>query len=454
MRYLILILLILTGLSCKKYLEIDQPRNLLASSAVFETDATATAAQAAIYSQMESGGLFYFLSAYTGLSSDEFRNHSSLSDNLDLANNTLTADNGMILSLWTNLYKYIYQSNAILKGIAGSTGISATVSQQLEGEARFVRALCHYYLTTLFGPVPVVMETDYSINSVVGRSGEIDVYAFILDDLVKAKELMAADYRSGSNGISLERVRPNKWSAAALIARVHLHLRNWQQAEQAASEVIKQSYYFLPGDLNQVFLRSSSEAIFQIMSVVPKFNSFAGANYILASAPSSLSVAPHFLQSFRPNDKRLSNWVKSISTSIDIFFYPFKYKVPQNASTITEYTVVLRLAEQYLIRAEAKAMQQQWQESEQDLNIVRERAGLPKLAGISGTALLDSIQVERKFELMFESGDRWINLRRYGNIDEVLGQLKAPNWSANDQLYPVPAEERLRNSNLTQNAGY
>ncbi len=235
---------------------------------------------------------------------------------------------------------------------------------------------------------------------------------------------------------------------------MYLHLGRWPEAEVESAGVIGSPVYGLSTDLNNSFLKGSPEAIFQLMAVVPRFNSFPGGNFILSAAPSIISIAPGFLSSFRPGDRRQLAWTKSISTTAGIFYYPYKYKVGQNASSITEYTIVLRLAEQFLIRAEARAMQHKLTESEADLNIIRLRAGLSAINGLSQDALLDSIQTERKYELMFETGDRWINLKRTQTIDGVMTPIKGSNWNETDQLFPIPQTERLRNPNLSQNPGY
>ena len=121
---------------------------------------------------------------------------------------------------------------------------------------------------------------------------------------------------------------------------------------------------------------------------------------------------------------------------------------------ITEYTIVLLLAGQFLIRAEARAMQHKLTQGESDLNTIRLRAGLSAVSGLNQAALLDSIQAERKIELMFETGDRWINLKRTQTINGVLTPIKGSNWNETDQLFPIPQTERLRNPNLSQNPGY
>ena len=119
--------------------------------------------------------------------------------------------------------------------------------------------------------------------------------------------------------------------------------------------------------------------------------------------------------------------------------------------------MVLRLAEQYLIRAEARAMQNNLQGAISDMDVIRQRAGIDLIAdidpGIDREALLDLILEERKKELFAEWGHRWLDLKRSGTVSAVLGPIK-PLWQDTDALFPIPGEEREKNSNLTQNEGY
>src|SRR5690606_34695087 len=120
-----------------------------------------------------------------------------------------------------------------------------------------------------------------------------------------------------------------------------------------------------------------------------------------------------------------------------------------------EYSVVMRLAEQYLIRAEARAQQGNLagpNGAESDLDMVRNRAGLDDVVGMGKNALLDAIMRERRVELFTEFGHRWLDLIRTGRADSVLATK--PDWDAQDKLWPIPQRELDTNPNLTQNDGY
>jgi starch-binding outer membrane protein, SusD/RagB family len=446
---------ILSSLSCRKYLDLKAPATQLTSTTVFKNDATAVAAQLAIYSQMEGDGLPYNLIVDTGLSSDELNNYSSNTGYVDLAANNLTSSNSLVQSLWASFYKYIYESNAVLEGLVNSSSISAPVRKQLMGEAKFVRAFCHFYLVNLFGKVPLVLSTDYTINAGSKRSEIADVYTQIAADLSEAKNDMSANFMAANGTGSTERVRPTRWAAAALLARVYLYLGKWDMAAQNATEVINSGQFQLVSDLNKVFLKNSPEAIWQLQSVVPRFNTYPGGFLILTSAPSLVALSTSLTGGFEAGDGRYTAWTKTIATGGNTYYYPYKYKVPQNASSITEYTMVLRLAELYLIRAEANAQLSNSGLALADVNAIRSRAGLPAATAGSLIELMTLIGKERKAELFTEMGDRWLDLKRTGTVSGTLQQLKGSNWtSGTDELYPIPQSEVLRDPLLTQNAGY
>ena len=126
--------------------------------------------------------------------------------------------------------------------------------------------------------------------------------------------------------------------------------------------------------------------------------------------------------------------------------YGFKY---HRVATSDDNVPVIRLAEMYLIRAEANArLGAADQTVRDDLDILRNRAGLADLAvTVTGPALLAAVLQERRVELAFE-GHRFFDLRRFGVATTVL------SIAADRQLFPIPQAERDVNINLAQNPGY
>ncbi|MBS1533114.1 MAG: RagB/SusD family nutrient uptake outer membrane protein [Bacteroidetes bacterium] len=436
--------------SCKKFLEVQPPNNVVTGPAVFQSDASATSAMVGVYSTMMriqqsfSGNM----TIDCGLYSDELSTSDPANQFMTSA---LTSDNTEVNSYWTQIYNYIYGANAVLQGVTGSSKITPAIKKQLEGEAKFVRAFGYFYLVNLYGDVPLVTATDYHVNSTIARTPATDVYKQIVADLQDATNLLASDY-SFSNG---EKVRPNKWAATALLARVYLYMGDWQDAFKQSDALISSNNFTLPS-LAATFTANNTGAIWQLMPVSQIYDTFEGAKFI----PPNNSALPNFplenslIQSIEPGDQRLTNWINSSTVGGQTYYYPFKYKVARGASR-SEYYTVLRLAEQYLIRAEANAQLNNLPAAIADINTVRARAGLLPLAGtLTADQVLAAVAQERRIEFFAEWGHRWFDLKRTGAASSILGVLKPASWKNSAILWPVPVVQINANPALVQNSGY
>jgi hypothetical protein len=192
------------------------------------------------------------------------------------------------------------------------------------------------------------------------------------------------------------------------------------------------------------------------MPVKPGYNTNEGSLFILTSSPSAYAISNILLNSFEAGDLRRTNWIDSIILGTNTFYYPYKYKV-KSGSDLTEYSMVFRLSEQYLIRAEARAQQNDIVGSQNDLNTIRIRAGLANTDATDEQSLLSGIQHERQVELFTEGGHRWLDLKRTNTLDSVMtvvSLLKGTEWHTNQQLYPIPTSEIQKDPSLIQNTGY
>ncbi len=445
--------------SCKKFVAVEPPKTVLISQTVFNTNATATSALLGIYSTMMQDQSFASISTtrYTGLSSDELTNYSVDPAQNEIYENSLSAVNTNIKNYWADAYKYIYAANSLIEGLSHSNGVSESVKRQLIGEAKFIRAFCHFYLVNLFGDIPLITLTNYHVSSVAGRTPKTQVYQQITADLIEAQDLLPDFYVKSDNSVSTERTRPNKWSAIALLARVYLYLQNWSDAETLATLIINNTAQFsLEPDLNNVFLKNSKESIWQLLPVRTDMNTWEGNSFILTAPPSgifALSLSNQLQSGFEPGDLRRTKWIDSFSTASQSYYYPFKYKI-KSGMALNEYYVVFRLAEQYLIRAEARMHQNNITGAISDLNIIRTRAGLPALVNtLSLNECRYHVEQERRIELFAEWGHRWLDLKRTERADAILSAIKT-GWQSADVLYPIPEYDILNNPNISQNPGY
>ncbi|WP_316828127.1 RagB/SusD family nutrient uptake outer membrane protein [Pedobacter miscanthi] len=479
---LVLIALLLLSVSCKKYVEIDNPRGTLIDAVVFQKDATATAVLTGALQTAMTGYSVSF-SYYMGLSADELVNYSVSTDQTSLYRNDLTPDNSYPAALWTNAYKVIYITNAALEGIANSSTISEPVRKQLNGEAKFMRAFSYFYLVNLYGDVPLLLQSDYKVNMVAKRTPKAEVYKQIVADLIDAKGLLTPGYLGDNNATSTSKNRPNQAAAKALLARTYLYTGDWQNAELESTDIINNQTYALETDLTKVFLIVSKEAIWQMEEGTSGISTKDGPLFILSTLttglPNNVSLSKDLAESYLAGDTRKALWVGvsrgGTATAPEDFYYAYKYKQGIGATPATEKTMVLRLAEQYLIRAEARIQQAgKIADGIADINIIRRRAygfsltapsSADLQATISKAQAMTALENERRLELFTEWGHRWLDLKRWkginnpaiNRVDEVMPPvtlLKGGAWNTNMQLYPVPAADRLNDPNLSQNLGY
>ncbi|NOT73427.1 MAG: RagB/SusD family nutrient uptake outer membrane protein [Cyclobacteriaceae bacterium] len=459
-RYIILFLVTIALDACESFVEIAPPKTESVSSIVYADDVSATAAIRGIYHEMVRSGFASGLSSSVtfvgGASADELISYGSALD--EFYNNNVLPTSNSNSAIWAGAYKSIYYCNSAIEGLQQSTSITAAVRNQLLGEAKFIRSFCHFYLTNLYGEIPISTSTDYVVNSSSKRATKDQVIALIKQDLTEAQGLLANDFQFTSS----ERVRVTSWAASAMLARVHLYSGDWVNAESVSTTVINQATLFkLVTDLNVAFLKNSTEAIWQLMPVVTGQNTNEGSLFIpfsSTSLPSTASLTTSLINSFEVGDKRKTNWTGNQTVAATVIYFPLKYKVRLLNQPVTEYSMVLRLAEQYLIRSEARARQGKLPESMSDLDVIRSRAGLPsiqtKIPVPTMDNLLLAIEQERRVEFFSEWGHRWLDLKRWDRANAVLQPVK-PGWALTDLLYPIPQTELAANPNLNpQNSGY
>lgn len=441
--------------ACEDFVAVSLPNSQLTAPVVFQDKATANAAMVAVYAKIRENGLLSGtpsgLSHQLGNYSDELTYFGNpLNTSLDFYNNTLLASNHELADLWNTTYNQIYAANAVLEGVQQATLLPAATKEELTGEALFVRALLHFYLVNLYGPIPYVTTTDYKHNSQISKTPETAVYELLKNDLNQAISLLPSEYGTQ------ERVRPNKATARALLARLNLYTGDWAEASNGASAVLNNTdLYQWNDDLDLEFLKESTATIWQLMPGLEGKNTEEGITFLFTSAPPPLSaLSDAFVASFAGGDLRKTHWLGAVTSGVSTWHYPNKYKQSEYTGASVEYSILFRLAEMYLIRAEARAHQGDLIGAKEDLNIVRARAGLGATPATTASEIIAAVLQERRFEFFTELGHRFFDLKRTDTIDPVLSVLK-PGWDAKDKWFPIPASEIELNPNLgPQNLGY
>lgn len=435
--------LMLVFAACSKFVATPVPANAITPAAAFSSDGSATATLLGAYSSVLNTESAVYEDA--ALFSDELLYSTATGAALDAMNNTY--DNTVDYSFFSNYYRTIYDCNTILEGLRSSNTLSDSVATMVKGESEFLRGFSHLRLMAFYGNVPLIMSTDVTVTALEPNTARAQILDSIVADLKDAYAVLPATYPTA------DRVRANKWAAGALLAAAYLYTGDWADAEAVSGQVIASGVYSLPTDLTTVFLKGSNETIWQIWEQ----NGYTGMGGTWLPTTTTLIyyyVRPGVLSAFETGDKRMTAWLRAGTGGASNLYYPYKYKQRTIVSgTSSEDVVVLRLAEQYLIRAEARAHQGNVSGGLADLNVIRQRAGLAASTVSTADSLLSAVEKERRIELLCEDGHRWFDLNRTGRTAYWLAPVK-PTWQAKDTLLPYPQTILLANPKLQQNPGF
>ncbi|MCC5913797.1 MAG: RagB/SusD family nutrient uptake outer membrane protein [Balneolaceae bacterium] len=410
-----------------------------------------------------------------------------------------TANQGDADRLWGWAYEIIYGTNRVIEEV--ETGESAD-ADQLVGENLFMRALAHFHLVTNFARpytqspesnpgIPI--KTNSDPDELPGRSTVAEVYDFIVDDLLQSADLMSMD-------------KPNSYASTevvyGLLSRIYLYMEENELAIEYANRVIDSGRYSLFGtsDLPNYYRlpnESNPETIFAIRHTQDDDHGFGNIGSMYFRSDDGVGWGEMFAsESFRdllkdnPDDRRIEflqpryvlddDGIPEVDDSgekiVDTrngypIWYILKYSFQDDIVSLSS-PVILRLAEIYLNRAEANAKLGNDSEALEDVNLIRERAGLTGDALYSEgdlhghISVLDVVLEERRLELAFE-GHRKFDLFRNDRamVRDYPGTHLNPNNPGVDMdegtqiiepdaprvVFLIPENELALNPNLVQN---
>ncbi len=423
-------------LSCEDFIKTE-PVTIITDDLVIIDATSAEQVLLGAYSALQGANVYGNLTITNpGILSDELIHSGSFPTVKQMDVNDILADNVTLQGYWQSYYAGIFITNVLLERIEKIT-ISASQKNIIIGQAKFLRALMLFDLVKVYGDIPLPKTTNLSELSTIPRTASADVYTFIIAELTTASTLLDnVDYNTAGRD-DQDRFKAGEWAVKALLARVNLYIGNKTAAGSFANDVITNGGYTLPASYTTVFNGGSSETIFEIFSSVNDQNGMAfqfRTNGRYEYAPS-----PQLIAAFETGDSRKSiiDDVSGAKPQVG------KYK---DVATGTDRTIVFRLAEMYLIRAEANIGNAS---ADADVNLLRTRAGLSNLTNVS----LDNILQERFVELCFE-GHRWNDLIRTGRVNQVMSVINPTTWKATDALLPIPLRDIRLNPALSQNTGY
>lgn len=458
MKRIIYILLTLTFLaslsSCKKYLDV-QPKEAVSDENVIFDKVSAETALNGTYRALGHSG--YYGENYVTLgyfpSGDVVNGTTGGPANLILIN--FRADDAAFNSAWTSIYTVINRANHVIEKLpaVSDPALTKAIKNQYLGEALFLRALAYFDLARAFGGVQLQLKPTTTIDALpkIKRSTLEETYAQVLNDLAAADTLLP---NPAANAVKVRATRKAVW---ALRARLHLYKKEWAQAEQYASLVIADSTnYPLKAPFNSWIINNvtaTAESIFEVAFSAQNPSALRaqmqhpnrGGTY--RYFPSNAIVAKFKDPNIGGGRRALIDSVKQ--GAVVQWFGNLYYRNPA-----TDPSYVLRIAEQYLIRAEARAQLENVTEGLKDLNKIRKRAALPAATSSSKDELLLAIEEERRYEFFWEA-HRWFDLARTGRAKAVLEPNNTGvNVADHEYIFPIPITQIQLDPDLTQNPGY
>ncbi len=441
--YLLGLLLILSGTACDSELDLE-PAQSISEDTALNSDSNVKALLVGAYDGVGDGDIFggnHMRNAELLGGDGEIRWVGTFEGPGDIFNKAMIAGNLDAQNAWLESYEAINITNNILSAL---NVVDEDDRATVEGEALFLRSLLYFELVRFFAEpyeagqtnsqpgVPIVLEPTQGITDEnnVPRSTVEEVYNQIIGDLTKAEAQLPEDndWRASSG------------SAAALLARVYLQKGDYANARDAANRVITSGAYSLVGNYASVFNRdnNSSEDIFSVQITTQdglnNMNTFF-ATPQFGGRDGDIEILPGHLNLYNANDDRLD------------LFYLDNGGVTYSGKWTNQFgnVGIIRLAEMYLIRAEAN---QRLGTSVgatplADYNAVHTRAGLAAASAVT----LNDILLERRLELAHE-GHKIHDVKR---LKQNVGSFAYDNPKL---VFPVPLREINANPNLTQNTGY
>jgi hypothetical protein len=434
--------------ACSDFLDVSPQDSLTANEIVIKDKASAESAVRGVYSGLADAG--YYGTSFQSiayLSGDNVQWTGSQSQVQEFINHKVNADNATISSAWNAIYRTINRANYVISDVpqVSDPVLTDALRNQYLGEAYFIRALAYFDLARTWGGVPIILAptrvpTD---NIEIGRSTQAATYTQALSDLETAEPLLPE---------TTDRYRATRKTVWALKSRYYLYQQNWVKAEEYASKLIADTKYRLLKPFSSFSTnnaRGTEESVFEIFYNGTTEQNTHRNQWQPQTNGGTRQWAPNDAFVKLANDPLIGgNRSVLVAKDNQNRWYGNLYY----SATSADPSYIFRIAELYLIRAEARAQQNKLDDAKSDLNAVRDRAGLTATTATAQADILLAIENERRIEFALEA-HRWFDLVRTDRAVTVLG-IKAEEKFR--YLLPLPADQILVDKTLAkdQNPGY
>lgn len=436
------VLMIMSLISCNKFLN-TQPKGYVSdASTIFDKTSAVTALNGA-YRALGNNGYYgeNFVEVGFFAGGDWVNLTTGGAANLVIQN--FRPDDSYFENVWTAIYAAINSTNNVLTKVPGvqDPNLTQQLKNEISGQAYFIRALSYFDLARSWGGVPIILVPTTSAtgeNAKVARSSLAETWTQVENDLDSAYSLLPNTVQS--HYVVVQN------TVVALRARLHLYKQEWAQAEADATTLINNKNYALASPYSSwLYQATNPESIFDI-EFSPQNTSGISTQMQIPATGGNYRYGPgqnlvNLLNNSVTGGARKALIASNVQGGTTTWYGNLYTKN-------TDPVYVLRIAEQYLIRAEARAkLGTNLSGALSDLNAIRSRAGVPLATDSSQSGLLLEIENERRAEFALEPF-RWFDLARTGRAVTVLN---IPSYKL---LFPIPSTEITLDPNLIQNPGY
>lgn len=491
-----LVVLILTGTSCKKWLD-ELPINTVTEDQAWQTGSDAEGAVAAAFAIFRRGlsgltkddtpsttrngswGDYYFWG--DSRSGDWITPNNDGDWNAGFQNHLIQRTELEPMTNWRLFYRAIEQCNLILEKIPEiNTGFTQERKAQLLAEARFLRAMAHFYAARIWGDIPINLKAR-NVEP-LGREPLKTVMEMVVSEVNTTLPFLTWQNK-GTRKESMS--RGTKGAALALKAHALMWLKDYQGASDAIKEIMDSKVFRLvPADeLRALFdTGESDEIIFEMYYDVKKgeysdyyghimtyylTNPYTSRGELSLAVPKSkiLEIYPDYAKD--KSDKRVSAFFQSIDFSVSsselrpvlpdplqngeraIMFAKFR-KVKDRSYNLMDAPVpIFRYADLLLLKAEADARLGRVKDALENLNEVRTRAGIPLFTRDDAPVVIEEVLAERRRELIGEF-HRVYDLVRLGRLHEFNSFITAQGEKDGAGFFPVSDEAFANNPRMEQ----
>lgn len=457
---LVLFTLLNLGLlsSCSKVLD-QQPKNEVEDNAAIVNKKGALAAVAGLYNELQNaeyyGRNFQIIS---DVSADQAQSIGTWDFYREMDTYEVSLGNQENGYFYGRAYRAINLANHIIEKVPGIADATDADKNRMIGNAHFIRGLAYFDLLRVYGGVPnkygtlgvtLVTSPFAGVNdgTFIPRASLADSYKQVETDLLKAEELLL---------VSADRSQATKAAARALLSRLYLYTGNNAKVIQYSDLVINDQNYSLLPDYLAIFSgKLTTESVLEL-NFTSTDQSGMRTWYVPTSKGGRGDLAAHtsFVQKIQADPDDIRGTLYAFETNAGIY-YPTKYIKAGNIDNVH----ILRMAEMFLNRAEAKANADDLDGAKSDLNLVRARANVDPVDPANKSALLSAIWHERNLEFAFE-GHRFFDLIRTGQALTELVNIERKNGPpvtlsvAGRQVFPIPSYEVDANNKIEQNEAY